>query len=183
MNEMTIARRYAQALYQEVQAQGVAAEVDRDMDALLESLEGSRELTLFFGSPLISREKKEAVVQRLFKDRMHPVVVRLMRLLIDKGREGLLPDVVKAYRALRNERLGITEAEARVAIPLSAEEQRRLEQSLAALTGKQIRLRVQTDPALIGGAVVRVGDTVYDGSVRRQLAVLREQLERGAFRN
>ena len=89
--------------------------------------------------------------------------------------------MVQAYRALRDEQLGIVEARARVAATLSEDEERVLAQALERVTGARVRLKIEHDAGLLGGLVVRIGDTVYDGSVRHQLASLRERMEYGQF--
>jgi F-type H+-transporting ATPase subunit delta len=176
-----VARRYALALYQEAEARGAVAPTDEDVQALREVLDGSRELTALFESPIVPREKKEAVVTKLFEGRVGELTLRFVRLLLEKEREDLLPVVVRAYGALRDQRLGIVEAHVRTARPLGAGEAQALERTLAERTGKQVRLRTEVDPALVGGLVVRIGDRVYDRSVRHQLGLLREQLRRRAF--
>ncbi|MGI9173946.1 MAG: F0F1 ATP synthase subunit delta [Rhodothermales bacterium] len=179
MADPSIARRYAQALPQQAESENSVEQVDEDVELIRESLEGSRELVRFFESPVIPREKKDAVVQELFKDRLQPTTLHFLQLLIAKKREDLFPDVVRAYHDLRNKQLGIVEAYVKSAAELGDAETKRLETVLEERTGQQIRLHTTVDPDLIGGLVVRVGDTVYDGSVRHQLGVLREQLEQG----
>ena len=179
MNESTVAQRYAQALYQEVVQENQVERIDEDMALLRETMAGSPELVRFFESPVISREKKAAVVQQLFASRVHPTMLRFLELLIEKNREDLFPTVVRAYSDLRDRELGIVEAGARVAQPLAGAEEQQLREALERLTGKRVRLNIEQDPQLIGGLIVRIGDTVYDGSVNHQLAMLREQLERG----
>jgi F-type H+-transporting ATPase subunit delta len=82
---------------------------------------------------------------------------------------------------LRDEQLGVVEARARVAYPLAEAEKAGLVEALKKMSGKDIRLHVDVEPGLVGGLVVRIGDTVYDGSVRHQLASLRERLEDGSY--
>lgn len=181
MTNQTIARRYAQALYEEA-AQGQLVEgVDDDMALIRDALEASRDLVLFFESPVISRQKKQTVVETLFAERVHPTTQHFLRLLVEKKREDLFPDVVQAYSALRDEQRGVVEARVRVALPLADDEQARLAQALEQMAGAQIRLTVKQDAGLVGGMVVRIGDTVYDGSVRHQLATLRERMEMGTY--
>src|SRR5690606_25099827 len=93
MSDATVARRYAQALYQEAAAHGEAERIDEDVQSVQESLDASRDLELFFRSPIIAREKKEAVIGKLFDGKVAPLLVRLMRLLVEKGREDILPAV------------------------------------------------------------------------------------------
>lgn len=181
MTDATVARRYAEALYQEADAAGTTERIDADVQAVRDTLEASRELALFFESPIIAREKKEAIVGRLFEGKVDPLLVRLMRLLVRKGREDLLPSVVRQYATLRDERLGVVEAQVKTAMPLEFDETEGLRRALEEATGKQVRMRIEVEPSLIGGVVVRVGDRVYDGSVRNQLRTLREQLEERAY--
>lgn len=179
MMNPTIARRYAQALYQEAQQQSRVEQVDADVALIRETLDGSRELVRLFESPIVAREKKEAVVRSLFAARVDQLTMEFLAMLIEKKREGLFPAVVRAYHALRDAQQGIVEAKARVASPLGEAEEKQLIGALERLSGKQVRLAVEHDPALVGGLVVRVGDTVYDGSVRHQLRSLRAQLTKG----
>ena len=178
MSDLTVARRYARALYEEAQQGGTLEAVDADMQAVRESLDASRELEGLFKSPVVSREKKEAIVERLFAGKVSALVVRFMRLLIEKQREELLPTVIRAYTDLRDERQGVVEARVKTAMPLGEAEAAALRAALEARTGKQVRLRAEVDPALLGGVVVRIGDQVIDGSARHQLDQLRERLAR-----
>lgn len=180
-NGLSIARRYALALYEEAERQNLLDKVDEDIEMLRASFETSRQLVLLFESPIIPREKKAAIIQQLFADRIHPITLRFLRLLIEKEREDIFPSVVLAFRKHHDSQLGITEARAKVPLPLRPEEEKRLIEALERITGKRIRLQVEQDPEMIGGVVVRVGDTVYDGSVRNQLASLREQFAGRSF--
>lgn len=181
MSDLIIARRYARALNEDAQQAGVLDAVDADMDMIRESLEQSHDLVRFFQSPIISREKKQAVVESLFAEKVSPNTLRFMGLLVEKKREGLLSKILAAYRALRDEQQGVVEAHVKTALPLSDEEAQTLTAALEKLTEQKVRLDVERDPALVGGLVIRVGDTVYDGSVRNKLANLREQLEHGTL--
>lgn len=172
MSTETVARRYARALYEEAEAQDLVDEIDEDVAFLRASLENSRELVRFFESPLIRREKKEAVVDRLFADHVHPLTQRLLQMLIRKQREEVTPGLPDAYRSLRDEREGVVEARVRTAVPLDENERAALAEQLESITGRTVRLSLSEDPDLIGGLVVRIGDTVYDGSVEHQLQEL-----------
>lgn len=178
---MQIARRYARALYEEAESQSKTDQVDEDVELIRESLENVKELRRFFESPIASREKKLRVVRALFKDRLDPLTLNFLELLIEKQRETHFPQLAEAYRGMRDEQLGIVRAQARVAVPLGDADHQNLVAALERMTGKSIRLEVTEDEDLMGGVVIRVGDTVYDGSVRNQLSNLREQMERGGF--
>lgn len=178
---MQIARRYARALYEEAQRHSTTDSVNEDVDLVRETLENSRELRLFFQSPIVSREKKEAVVRELFGERVSDLTLQFLEQLIEKKRETVFPEIALAFQDLRDHELGVVRASARVATPLSEADKQHLVSALERLTGKSVRLSVEQHAELMGGLVIRVGDTVYDGSVRNQLANLREQMEAGGF--
>lgn len=176
MSNSTIARRYARALNEEAERNGVLESVDSDVELIRESLEGSRELVLFFESPVISREKKADVVRSLFEERVQPLTLRFLSMLVEKRREELFPEVVHSYRTLRDEQLGIVHATARVAKPMEETEEKKLAVAIEKMTEKRVRLDVEVDTTLLGGLIVQIGDTVYDGSFVNQLQALRERL-------
>lgn len=176
MSDLTIARRYAQALAETASAEGKVDAVDADVKAIRGLMSTSRDLMLFLDSPIISREKKADVMEGVFKDKVEPVTLRFMGMMVSKRRERLIPEVMDAFHAHRNEMRGMVDAEARVAFPLSDADQEKLSASLDRLTGKSVRLATRVDADLIGGIVVQIGDTVYDGSVKNQLATLQERL-------
>lgn len=174
---LTVARRYARALYEEAAQKKCVELVDEDITMVQESLAGSPELKRLFVDPVISGEKKESVVVALLKDHIQPTTLGFMKLLIQKGREMLFLDVAKAYQALRDDQRGIVEAHVRTALALSEAEQKKIAAGIESMTGSKVRLITDVDRSLLGGLVIRVGDTVYDGSVRHQLSTLHNQLE------
>lgn len=180
MSEITIARRYAQALNEQAAQTGVLEQVDADIDLISNALADSRELRAFFGSPIISRDKKGQVVKALFSDRIQKITMTFVELLVSKRREGVFPAIVSSYRDLRDVQLGIKAVSVRTAYELSGQDRASLETALQSLTGKQVRLETRVDASIMGGMIVRVGDTVYDGSISNQLATLRERLQSGA---
>ncbi|MGB1374345.1 MAG: ATP synthase F1 subunit delta [Rhodothermales bacterium] len=180
MSEITIARRYAQALNEQAAQAGEQDQVDADIQLISDALAESRELRDFFGSPIISREKKSAVVKELFGDRLQQVTLTFLSLLVEKRREGVFPAVVTSYRELRDEALGVTAVTVRTAYELSDDDREAFLRALKSLTGKEVRLQTRVDASILGGVVIRVGDTVYDGSVSNHLATLRERLQSGA---
>ena len=171
-----VARRYAQALAEEARSAGLLDTVDGDVDAIAETLDGSRELRGALASPVVPRAKKESILAALFGESVSALTMDFLRLLLDKGREASISDVVEGFRALRDEERGVVTADVRSAKPLSPDETDRLKTALEASSGQTVRMKLSVDPDLIGGLVVRLGDTVYDRSVRHQLAELKEQM-------
>jgi F-type H+-transporting ATPase subunit delta len=179
MSQPMIARRYAQALYEQADATGVTERIDADMVLLRQTLSDSRELTQLFASPVVSRDRKKAVVRALFEARVESLTLQFVELMIDKRREGLFVEASAAYGALRDQQNGIVEVSVRSARVMSPDDQQAVTDGMEKLTGKTVRLVASTDPSLKGGLVVRIGDTVYDGSVAGRLANLRERLAHG----
>jgi len=183
MSDRAIARRYASALNAEAGETNTVDRVDADMELLHETIGGSRELRLLFSSPVVHTSKKADIIRRLFVEHVSDLVLRFLLLINEKGREGIISEIVDAYRSLRLEQEGIVEAHARVAIMITEDEKASLQASLSGKTGSEIRLHVEEDTGLVGGLIVKIGDQVYDGSLMRKLAVLKRKLAGGSFHN
>ena len=188
MSDRSIARRYASALYEEAAAgeqpdraaepsAATVQRVDADVELLATTLAGSRDLQLLLTSPVVGSDKKETILRRLFESSVSEIVMRFVLLVNNKGRGSMLADILDGYSALRLDQQGIVTAHARVAVKMGSDEEEELRESIAKTLGREIRLEVEEDSSLIGGLVVRIGDRVYDGSLKRQLAVLQKQLE------
>ena len=176
MSQRTVTRRYATALYQEADATGVLEAVDDDILMLRNSLESNRELSRFFESPVIPAEKKESILQELLEERVHTLTLRFLRLLVQKDRETLTKEILDQYQSLRDEQRGIVDADVTVARSLGDEDRDLLMKALEKKTGKDVRLHVEEDADLIGGLVIRIGDRVFDASVRSRLNELHDRL-------
>ena len=177
MADAQVTRRYAQALCEEADRQGHLSQVDDDADLLLKSLDEAPELERVLKSPVVPQDKKRGVLAQLVKPRVSGLTYRFVELLLDKDREEEMGAMLRAYRTLRDRQEGIIEADVRAAQPLDDEARSRLEDAVSRITSlPNVRLNVAHAPDLIGGVVVRVGDTVYDGSVRHQLQSLHERL-------
>jgi F-type H+-transporting ATPase subunit delta len=174
MSELTVRRRYANALIDEAARQDCTQAVDDDVDMLRATLDETHEFVRLVESPAIPQDKKRDAFEALLEDRVHPITLRFVKLLVEKDRETLLADLLDTYQHLRDQQEGIVEVQARVPAPLDDAERDKFVQRLQAMTGKDIRLNVTVHPDLIGGLVFRIGDRVYDGSVRQKLDNLRD---------
>ncbi len=172
-----VAQRYAQALYDEA---ANTASVTADMELIRETLAGSLELQQLLKSPVIPRRKKSAILQTLFKERVHAVSLRFLEMLVQRGRESLLNDILARFQVLSDEAQGIMLVHARVHSELSQEEKNRLQNVLSARLKRTVRLEVNEEPTLMGGIVIEIGDTIFDGSVRHQLSLLQDCLQQQA---
>jgi F-type H+-transporting ATPase subunit delta len=182
MSQISVARRYTAALYEDATSRGLLTEVDADLQFLDASLRQSRDLGRIFMSPVVSREKKKRIVEQLFGAHVSGETIRFLKLLVDKQREDILPEISRVFRQLRDAREGVIEAHVSVALPMDSATETALVNNIEQMTGRKVRLISTVDPSLIGGVVVRIGDTVYNGSVRQRLKELRQRMETGDHR-
>lgn len=173
-----LARRYAAALADVAVEQKDAEAVKNGLASFVQVFFESEDLRNFLESPSLDVEAKRRAIAKI-ADRMglSPAVRNFLWLIVDHRRTEMLREIEAAFREELNARLGIAEAEVVSARSLNDSEKRELLAALQHRTGKKIEAQFREDKNLLGGAVVRVGSTVYDGSVREQLARLREQLE------
>ncbi|HTZ33926.1 MAG TPA: ATP synthase F1 subunit delta [Methylomirabilota bacterium] len=169
--------QYANALADIVLQQGAAEPTRKQLADFEAAYEESAELRNFMASPAISREAKHGVIEKLVARIGASRVLRnFLFVIVDNQRTHLLPEIAASFEEVLRQRQGVAEAEIASAVPLNDKQRAALLQNLERVTGKKIQANYSIDPALLGGAVVRVGDTVYDGSVRNQLDRLRHRL-------
>src|SRR5215813_11262131 len=179
MSVTAVARRYAEALADVAIAHNQVESIDRELRAFSELIRSNRELYEVFASPIVSQTDKlkvlEALVSRLALGKL---TANLLRALLSNYRLQYAPEVYEQFRRELNERKGLVTAEVTTAA-VGAVEQAKLGRTLEKMTGKRVEFKFRTDPALIGGVVTRIGSVVYDGSVRTQLAEIKEKLKQG----
>jgi len=172
-----LAQRYARALVDVAVEQKKSEDVRQELAAFVDLARESADLRNLLASPAVPREKKHAVIDALAKRMNCSKAFRnFLCVLVDNRRTAMLPQIREAFEAQLLERLGVTHAQVTTARELTTAEKSDLGKALERLTGKRIEAEYKLDPALIGGAVVRIGSTVYDGSVREQLDRLRASL-------
>ena len=172
-----LAQRYARALVDVAVEQKKSEEIRKELVAFVEITRESADLRNLLASPAVPREKKHAVIDVLAKRMKSSKAVRnFLCVLVDNRRTALLGQIREAFEAQLLERLGVTHAQVTTARELGVSEKSELSKALERLTGKRIEAAYKLDAAMIGGAVVRIGSTVYDGSVREQLNRLRASL-------
>ena len=173
-----VARRYAAALADVALEQKSADAVRRDLHAFVEVFLSAADLRNTLESPGVGRVAKDKIIEKIAsKMGLAHAVRNFACLIVDHRRTEMLRGIQQAFGEELNARLGIAEAEVTSARELSAAEKRELTLALERRTGKKVEAKFQEDRALLGGAVVRLGSTVYDGSVREQLVRLRQRLE------
>jgi len=172
------ARRYANALYQVAEKNGSTDRVHRDLTTLVELLATHADLAAVFETPLVAPRRKRALVEALVSadGTTTPEVSRLLGLLADQDRLSLVRAVASAYEARVKAARRMVSAEIVTAVPLDSTRQVHLAHALGTVTGQQVTVTNTVDPGIVGGVVAKVGGTVYDGSVVRQLERMRQKL-------
>ena len=169
--------QYANALADVALEQGAAEPVLKQLNDFGATFEGSAELRNVFSSPAVTREAKHAVIEKIIsRMRASRILRNFLFIIADRERMHALPEIVTAFQEVIRQRQGIAEAEISSAAELSAAQKKEFQKTLEQLTGKQVEPKYSLDPELLGGAVVRIGDTIYDGSLRNRLNGLRARL-------
>ncbi len=179
MANIRIATRYALALMSAAEEQKLVDRVVENMETLDRLVRESREFLLFLRNPVINREKKKAVLQEIFTKAFHPLTLGFLELLAEKGREWILEEICTRFFALRDDRAGIVNVHINAATDLTKEQQKSIQQRFEEITKKNVRLEISVARDLKGGFLAQVGDTVFDGSVKRQLELLRKRFGEG----
>ena len=169
--------QYANAMADIALAQGAAEPAAKQLQDFGAAYAQSAELRTFLASPAVGIEDKHAVIEKIANRLGASKIIRnFLFVIADHRRTHLLPEVIAAFEQVLRERQGVDEAEVTSAVELSAAQKKEMAATLARLTGKKVETRYALDPALLGGAVVRIGDTIYDGSLRSRLNEMRARL-------
>jgi len=173
-----LAQRYAAALADAAVARQEIDGIKRDLGEFAAMLANSTELRNVLTTPAIGPGEKKAVIGEIARKMgLHAEVRNFLFVLVDHGRTGILDEIRQAFETEINSRMGIADATVTSARELSEQEKSQLTQTLERVTGKKVQAQYQLDASLIGGTTVRIGSTIYDGSVREQLNRLRTHLE------
>ncbi len=172
-----IAQRYAEALADVAAEQKNPEIVRTELGWLVEAYQDSDDLRHFLSSPAINHAQKQAVIDKLAqKMALSQTMRNFLLVLTDHRRTELIEIIQRAFDAELNSREGIAEAYVTSARDLNDAEKHQVLQAFEQLTKKKIRAHFWTDPALVGGVIVQIGSTIYDGSLRDQLERMREKL-------
>ncbi|HET9183769.1 MAG TPA: ATP synthase F1 subunit delta [Candidatus Angelobacter sp.] len=173
-----VAGRYARAFAEVASAHSMDPEKTiQELDQVNALFTENHELHSVFLNPAVPHEQKLGLLDALMKKMGGSKMLRnFLAVLIDHRRISQIGEIAREFREQLDERMGIADAQVSSARELTASEKKNLEAQLASATGKKIRAHYTSDPLLLGGAVVRMGSTIYDGSVRGQLLRIKEQI-------
>jgi F-type H+-transporting ATPase subunit delta len=167
---------YAEALFKVVQAEGELDRVEDELFRFGKLLETNHELKQALSDQSIDKIQRVKVLDELLSDKVSSHTLGLLAFVVEQGRARQLPQILKGLSDLAAEARNSVVAEVRSAIPLDAKQRKELAAALSKATGKKVEVKVLVDPSVIGGIVAKVGDTVIDGTVRRRLEQLKEQV-------
>jgi F-type H+-transporting ATPase subunit delta len=180
VKNLTIARRYAKALLIIGKEDGQAEAYGKELDGFAKLMVKEKALEQAICNPLYGASGRKNVLEAVIgKVGISKIVASFLLLLFDKGRFDFIGDINEFYQKLADELKGVLQASLVSASELSSETVEKIRTTLSKRTGKDIILKVEQDPSLIGGIVSRIGDLVLDGSIKSQLLNMRESLKRG----
>jgi F-type H+-transporting ATPase subunit delta len=173
----TILGRYARSLAEIVFEDNLEPAVTEDLRTYGEIFRLVPDLLETFDAPSVPRETKEKLLMQLVKlHPVNPITNNFLHILLQHNRIRFFRQIGDAYIKAVNERKGVVSAKITAASPLSRQQLSSLESKLVEITGKSVNLEIQTDKDLLGGIVVQVGSTIFDGSIRTQLSEMRRRL-------
>lgn len=182
MVEERIGLRYARSIYGLAKEKGLVKETLADMQMLAETSKGSRELLAVLRSPIISGDAKHNVLTKLFGAHFTSAISPLLvDILVRKGREQYLAAVAHGFVAIYDEENKVKRGVLKTATPLNAASLAQIQSTMEARTGEKFEMVVEIDPTLIGGFTLKVGDTLFDGSISSSLRTMSQEFKKNMY--
>ncbi len=176
MREETVARNYAETLFELASRNESVPAFEAGIQAVATLIEENADVREFIETPRISSAAKKSVLGATFEGRMPTLLVNFVKVVIDKRRQRLLRKIAGEFQNLVDEHAGRTHVEVTVARPLNETELEEVARGLSRALGKTVIPNLHVRPDILGGIVVRTGDSIFDGSVRRQIENMRRTL-------
>ncbi len=173
MKSITVARNYAEALF------AAGAKFGDVLDSVAGAIQADPRIAAVLESPRVSKVAKSQILERALKGEAPPEFVRFLQAVVRRGRQSLLAEIAQAYQVLLDEKLNRVHAGVTLAEEADARMEKQVVERLTKALGREVRAYFRSDPRIIGGVVVRVGDRIFDGSVRRRLTALQRRMLTG----
>jgi len=173
VKSVTIARNYAEALF------AAGDKFGEVLDAVAGAIRADERIAITLDSPRVSKSAKAKLLERALKDEVPPEFVRFLQAVVRRGRQGLLTEIAQEYQVLLDQKLNRVHAGVTLAQDPDSRTEKQVVERLAKALGREVRAYFRSDPRILGGVVVRVGDRIYDGSVRRRLTALQRRMLTG----
>ena len=180
MRDSTIARSYGEALLSLASKAKDLTGWGTMISDVADAITRDERLRLFLESPRVSVDQKNEVIAKAFQDRMPRLFVRFLQAVIRHRRQAIIPEIAVQYHALVDEIEGRVHARVTVSREPNAKLERTVTERLSNVLGKSVVPHFTVDESILGGTIIRIGDTVMDGSVKRKLARLRQRMLQGA---
>lgn len=167
-----VASRYAKSLLDLAVEKKILKEVYDDMVYFMQTSKANHDFVLMLRNPIISHEKKKAVLYALFQNKFNPATLAIFDIITRKNRESYLPAIAESFEIQYRQHQGIVKAIVITPMPLTDTLRKQFIDMVAAQTGKKIELEERVDPSIIGGYVLKIGDQQMDNSVKAKLKTL-----------
>jgi len=179
MSNFNISSRYANALMQLASEKNLFQQISADMELVFNTIHSSREFKRMLASPVVKQDDKEQILLRVFENRINHDSLNFLQFIVRKKREALMFNIVRQFLALRDQKLGIVNAEVVSNPELSDDQKNKLTKKLEDFTGRKVRLNTGLNRNLLGGFIVKIEDTVINASLDHQLELLKKQFMKG----
>jgi len=147
---------------------------------VLSAILSSKDLGNLLLSPVIKNETKKSILSEIFKNKISEDSLNFINFIVEKNREYILDSIIEKFLEIRDEKLGVVRVEVKTSVDFTDEQKVKLKEKLENILNKKAFLNFITDKTIIGGFVAKVGDTVYDASIKHQLELLRKEFLQGS---
>jgi F-type H+-transporting ATPase subunit delta len=171
-----LTKGYAEALFRVLQAEGELDKVEDELFRFGKLLESNYDLKQALSDQSLPPEQRAKVLDALLSDKVTPHTLGLLQFIVNQGHARQLPEILADLSDIAAEARNSAVAEVRTAVPLDEDQRKQLAAALSKATGKRIELKALVDKSVLGGVYAKIGDTVIDGTVRRRLQQLKEQV-------
>ena len=171
-----IANRYAEALFQLSEEENITKEIYNELHDVVEVIKNNKELDNVLKSPLVAKNEKTQLIEALFNNKINNDLKNFLKILVEKGRISSLKSIELTFKELLNDKHNIIEGTLISAIALTEKQVKELEEKLSKKYNKNVTLENEVDQSILGGVLVRLGNTQIDGSVKTRLNNIKDQL-------
>ncbi len=179
MRETTIARNYAEALFQLGERTNESERFGDLIEGVGGAIEADESIRVVLESPNVTKAAKQELLARALKNRAPDSFIRFLKAVIKRGRQGIIPAIARQYLELLDVKFDRVHASVAMARTPDQALREAVRKSLSEVLGKEVIAHYREDPGILGGVIVRIGDRVMDGSLRRRLKILRRQMLAG----
>jgi F-type H+-transporting ATPase subunit delta len=180
MAETKVSTRYASSLIDLALENNTLDTLSKDMELVHSAILSSNELNNLLHSPVVKNEMKRSILSEIFKNKISKSSLDFIEFIVDKNREYLLDSIIEKFLEMRDEKLGIVRVEVKTSFDFTDDQKAKLKQRLENILNKKAQLNFIIDSTIVGGFIAKVGDTVYDASIKHQLELLRKEFLQGS---